>query len=226
MVDISLLSTAMWAMGGTIAVSQDIGMAVAGAARRPARGAVQPAHRLLRHRPTVASSCSRCCRASTTGPRSASASGGPTSSTTRASTPHEHLMENAAVGAEHRPGRDQEVHARRDQGRSSPACAASGRSCRTRSRSPTTRRSSPTATCQELEYDGYPYKLVATPVQFDEEPSVPGKSPDFNEHGDEILTEHARPRLGHGHRPQGEGRRRLTIRTSRWTVRGPWGGCR
>ena len=40
----------------------------------------------------------------------------------------------------------------------------------------------------ELEYDGYPYKLVATPVQFDEQPSVPGKSPDFNEHGDEILT--------------------------------------
>jgi crotonobetainyl-CoA:carnitine CoA-transferase CaiB-like acyl-CoA transferase len=42
---------------------------------------------------------------------------------------------------------------------------------------------------QQLEYDGYPYKLVATPVQFDEEPSVPGKSPEFNEHGDEILTE-------------------------------------
>jgi len=42
---------------------------------------------------------------------------------------------------------------------------------------------------QELEYDGYPYKLVETPVQFDETPSVPGKSPDFNEHGDQILTE-------------------------------------
>ena len=41
---------------------------------------------------------------------------------------------------------------------------------------------------QELEYDGYPYKLVETPVQFDETPSKPGKSPDFNEHGDEILT--------------------------------------
>ena len=27
----------------------------------------------------------------------------------------------------------------------------------------------------QLEYDGYPYKLVATPVQFDEEPSVPGQ---------------------------------------------------
>ena len=43
---------------------------------------------------------------------------------------------------------------------------------------------------QELEYDGYAYKLVETPVQFDEEPSVPGKSPDFNEHGDQILTGH------------------------------------
>ena len=42
---------------------------------------------------------------------------------------------------------------------------------------------------QQLEYDGYPYKLVATPVQFDEEPSIPGKSPDFNEHCDQILTE-------------------------------------
>ncbi len=42
---------------------------------------------------------------------------------------------------------------------------------------------------QQLECDGYPYKLVETPVQFDEETSVPGKSPDFNEHGDQILTE-------------------------------------
>jgi crotonobetainyl-CoA:carnitine CoA-transferase CaiB-like acyl-CoA transferase len=41
----------------------------------------------------------------------------------------------------------------------------------------------------KLEYDGYEYRLVATPVQFDEEPSMPGKSPDFNEHGDQILTE-------------------------------------
>jgi crotonobetainyl-CoA:carnitine CoA-transferase CaiB-like acyl-CoA transferase len=43
---------------------------------------------------------------------------------------------------------------------------------------------------QDLDFDGYGYKLVQTPVQFDEESSVPGKSPDFNEHGDEILTEH------------------------------------
>ena len=41
----------------------------------------------------------------------------------------------------------------------------------------------------ELDYDGYKYRLVSTPVQFDEQASMPGKSPDFNEHGDQILTE-------------------------------------
>lgn len=36
---------------------------------------------------------------------------------------------------------------------------------------------------------GVPFKLVAAPVQFGGEPSCAGRSPDFNEHGDEILTE-------------------------------------
>jgi len=34
---------------------------------------------------------------------------------------------------------------------------------------------------------GVPFQLVASPVQFDEEPSRPGRAPEFNEHGDEIL---------------------------------------
>jgi crotonobetainyl-CoA:carnitine CoA-transferase CaiB-like acyl-CoA transferase len=42
---------------------------------------------------------------------------------------------------------------------------------------------------QQLEWEGHPYKLVATPVQFDDQPSIPGKSPDFSEHGDQILTD-------------------------------------
>jgi crotonobetainyl-CoA:carnitine CoA-transferase CaiB-like acyl-CoA transferase len=37
--------------------------------------------------------------------------------------------------------------------------------------------------------DGVPFKLVTTPVQFDEEPAPPKRAPEFNEHGDEILTE-------------------------------------
>ena len=36
---------------------------------------------------------------------------------------------------------------------------------------------------------GKPYKLVATPVQFDGKPSQPRRAPDFNEHGDEILAD-------------------------------------
>ena len=36
---------------------------------------------------------------------------------------------------------------------------------------------------------GTPFKLVTTPVQFDDEPCPPGRSPDFNEHGDDILRE-------------------------------------
>ncbi len=41
-----------------------------------------------------------------------------------------------------------------------------------------------TATKQGVEFD-----LVASPVQFDEEPTATGRSPEFNEHGDEILQE-------------------------------------
>jgi crotonobetainyl-CoA:carnitine CoA-transferase CaiB-like acyl-CoA transferase len=35
--------------------------------------------------------------------------------------------------------------------------------------------------------EGIPFKLVSTPVQFDQEQRTPGRSPGFNEHGDEIL---------------------------------------
>jgi crotonobetainyl-CoA:carnitine CoA-transferase CaiB-like acyl-CoA transferase len=35
---------------------------------------------------------------------------------------------------------------------------------------------------------GTPFRLVAAPVQFDEEPAVPGRAPEFNEHGDDILA--------------------------------------
>ena len=34
-----------------------------------------------------------------------------------------------------------------------------------------------------------PFQLVAAPVQFDEEPATPGRAPEFNEHGDDILAE-------------------------------------
>jgi crotonobetainyl-CoA:carnitine CoA-transferase CaiB-like acyl-CoA transferase len=37
--------------------------------------------------------------------------------------------------------------------------------------------------------NGAPVPLVATPIQFDDEPSPPGRSPGFNEHGDEILRD-------------------------------------
>jgi crotonobetainyl-CoA:carnitine CoA-transferase CaiB-like acyl-CoA transferase len=36
---------------------------------------------------------------------------------------------------------------------------------------------------------GTPFKLAASPVQFDEEPPLPARAPDFNEHGDGILAE-------------------------------------
>jgi crotonobetainyl-CoA:carnitine CoA-transferase CaiB-like acyl-CoA transferase len=43
---------------------------------------------------------------------------------------------------------------------------------------------------QEVETaDGEPFTLVASPVQFDDEPSTPGRAPLFNEHGDDILAE-------------------------------------
>jgi crotonobetainyl-CoA:carnitine CoA-transferase CaiB-like acyl-CoA transferase len=35
---------------------------------------------------------------------------------------------------------------------------------------------------------GAPFQLVAAPVQYDEQPAVPSRAPEFNEHGDEILA--------------------------------------
>jgi crotonobetainyl-CoA:carnitine CoA-transferase CaiB-like acyl-CoA transferase len=37
--------------------------------------------------------------------------------------------------------------------------------------------------------EGTPFELVATPVQFDEQPTPTSRAPEFNEHGDEILHE-------------------------------------
>ena len=97
---------------------------------------------------------------------------------------------------------------------------ASGRRCRTPSRSPTTRWSIANGYLQELETPtATRSSSVTTPVQFDEAPSHAGRSPEFNEHGDEILSR-ARPRLGHHHRPQGQGRRRMTSASTVRTVRG------
>jgi crotonobetainyl-CoA:carnitine CoA-transferase CaiB-like acyl-CoA transferase len=36
---------------------------------------------------------------------------------------------------------------------------------------------------------GVPFRLVAAPVQYDEHPATPGRAPEFNEHGDDILGE-------------------------------------
>jgi crotonobetainyl-CoA:carnitine CoA-transferase CaiB-like acyl-CoA transferase len=42
---------------------------------------------------------------------------------------------------------------------------------------------------QELRTkDGHAFQLVTTPVQFDEEPQPSARAPEFNEHGDDILT--------------------------------------
>jgi crotonobetainyl-CoA:carnitine CoA-transferase CaiB-like acyl-CoA transferase len=37
--------------------------------------------------------------------------------------------------------------------------------------------------------EGVPFQLAAAPVQFDDEPAVPQRAPEFNEHGDAILAE-------------------------------------
>ena len=37
--------------------------------------------------------------------------------------------------------------------------------------------------------NGVPFRLVAAPVQYDEQPAAPTRAPEFNEHGDEILAD-------------------------------------
>jgi crotonobetainyl-CoA:carnitine CoA-transferase CaiB-like acyl-CoA transferase len=37
--------------------------------------------------------------------------------------------------------------------------------------------------------DGVPFRLIAAPVQYDEQAAPAGRAPEFNEHGDEILAE-------------------------------------
>ncbi len=36
---------------------------------------------------------------------------------------------------------------------------------------------------------GVPFRLVAAPVQYDEQSAVPGRAPEFNEHGDDVLRD-------------------------------------
>ena len=116
----------MWAMGGTIAVSQDIGMPWQAP---PAGQPAAPFNPLIGYFGTTDGRfimfsmlqgfhywpevCERL--------GSTELIGDPRFDT------NEMLMENAAVGAEIVARRDQEVHARRRSRRSSPACAASGR---------------------------------------------------------------------------------------------------
>ncbi|MDQ2650761.1 MAG: CoA transferase [Actinomycetota bacterium] len=37
--------------------------------------------------------------------------------------------------------------------------------------------------------EGVPFQLAAAPVQYDEQPAIPARAPEFNEHGDAILEE-------------------------------------
>jgi len=186
-VDVSLLSTAMWAMGGTIAVSQDMGMAWQAP---PAGQPMAPFNPVIgyfgtsdgrfimfsmlqgfHYWPEV---CERLDRTDLIGdPRFDT---------------NEHLMENAAIGAdivrqEIAKYTLAEITERLTGMRGQWAIVQDSLEI----------ADDPQVTAngylQDLEWDGYQYKLVATPVQFGEEPSVPGKSPDFNEHGDQILTE-------------------------------------
>jgi crotonobetainyl-CoA:carnitine CoA-transferase CaiB-like acyl-CoA transferase len=36
---------------------------------------------------------------------------------------------------------------------------------------------------------GTPFRLAAAPVQYDDQPAVPRRAPEFNEHGDRILAD-------------------------------------
>jgi crotonobetainyl-CoA:carnitine CoA-transferase CaiB-like acyl-CoA transferase len=36
---------------------------------------------------------------------------------------------------------------------------------------------------------GVPFKLAAAPIQYDEQPAAPRRAPEFNEHGDAVLTD-------------------------------------
>jgi crotonobetainyl-CoA:carnitine CoA-transferase CaiB-like acyl-CoA transferase len=186
-VDVSLLSSGMWAMGGTIAVAQDTGMAwqAPPATERPA-----PFNPLIGYYGTKDGRfiMLSMLQGFYYWPEFCERIGRPELIQDERFTSHELLMQNAEVASDIL--REEIGHSTLDELKErfagmrgqwaivqdsveiadDPQVVANGY-------------------LQDLEWDGYKYKLVATPVQFDGEPSVPGKSPEFNEHGDQILTE-------------------------------------
>ena len=211
-VDVSLLGTGLWAMGQAMALSLAARHAVGGR-RRPTGSARNP---LSRNYDTkdgrfarVHLPAGRQVLAAAVRGRSAAPSSPPTraSPTTRRSWPTAPRPSRCSTRCSPR------ATARRVARAARPTSPASGPSCRTRSRRRSTRRPSPTATCRTARPPtARRSSWSAAPVQFDEEPAAPGRAPEFNEHGDEIL-DRARARLGHHRRPQGPRRRRLTRRT-------------
>lgn len=186
-VDVSLLSAGMWAMGGTIAVAQDTGVAW-----QPGPASERPApfnpligfYRTADDRFIMLSML----QGFQYWPEFSERIGHPEWITDDRFTSHELLMQNAGVAADLvRVGVERytlaELQDRFAGMRGQWAVVQNSLEI----------ADDPQVVANgylpELEHEGYKYKLVATPVQFDEEPSIPGKSPDFNEHGDQILTE-------------------------------------
>ena len=223
-VDVSLLSTAMWAMGGTIAVSQDIGMAWQAP---PSGEPAAPFNPLIGYFGTADGRfimfsmlqgfhywpevCERLGR------------------TDLVDDPRfdtdEHLMENAAAGAEI-------VRAEIEQYTLDEIKA---RLTGMRGQWAIVQDTIEIADDPQVVANGYLQELECGRLQVQAGGDAGAVRRGGVGAGQVARVQRARrrdphraarTRLGHRDRPQGEGRRRLTLRTSRWTVRGPWGGCR
>ena len=186
-VDVSLLGVGLWAMGQAVALSLVLGTAVDAAAGRPPR-------RPIRCRATTRPRTAGCwpspaCSPASTGRPCARPSAARSWPPTPGSPTTQSLMANSAEAI----GILTEVFASAtlDEWRERLATFigqwAVVQDTLEAVADPQTVANGYVQECQTAA--GTPFRLVAAPVQFDEEPAVPTRAPEFNEHGDSILAD-------------------------------------
>ena len=186
-VDVSLLGAGLWAMGQAVALSSALG--VPWTAPPADQAGSNPLSRNYETKDGRILAFT-CLQAGRYWPTLCDAVGRPDLAADPRFSDHASLLANSSDAIAMLRRGVRLGHARRVASAPRSASTGSGRWSRTRSRRSSIRRPSPTATSRSARRRMVmPFKLVAPPVQFDEQPAKPRRAPEFNEHGDAILAE-------------------------------------